>query len=382
MTKKRPFGTKRTLPSGRVQATYIGPDRKRHKAPHTFKNNQQAKSFLESVEAQIILGQWSASTVPGDTEGELFGNYCSRHIEVQANSKTGENLEESTKAHYRRLLATHLSPFSELRLTEISPSVVSDWWAEAAQSGHLTTLSKAYVLLKAVMSRAVEEGYIDKNPCLVKGAQNASTGKELYTPSKEELEDFLATINPRYRLLCLFMANGGLRFEEATALTRADLKTTERNGMKAFDIYVTKAVGWVGSDSYVKPPKSKAGVRTVRLHPELTEEVEQHLRSVGSGEKALLFPAQKSEKSMYLQHSVLNNNFRRAISRAGLPNSFSPHSLRRYFGSQYAKTGANWVEIGVALGDSSYEAIRRYVQPTGRDEELLRKMPPTLGIGK
>jgi hypothetical protein len=34
MAKKRPFGTKRTLPSGRVQATYIGPDGLRHKVQH------------------------------------------------------------------------------------------------------------------------------------------------------------------------------------------------------------------------------------------------------------------------------------------------------------------------------------------------------------
>jgi hypothetical protein len=34
------------------------------------------------------------------------------------------------------------------------------------------------------------------------------------------------------------------------------------------------------------------------------------------------------------------------------------------------------VEIGKALGDSSFDAIKRYVQPTDRDDELLEKMRP------
>jgi hypothetical protein len=56
MAKKRPFGTKRMLPSGRVQATYVGPDGKRHNAPFTFNNRQQAAAYLETVRAEIILG--------------------------------------------------------------------------------------------------------------------------------------------------------------------------------------------------------------------------------------------------------------------------------------------------------------------------------------
>lgn len=378
MAKKRPFGTKRTLPSGRVQASYVGPDGKRHTAPNTFNNRRQAKTYLETVEAEIRLGVWQPDHQERVAEGPLFGEYCSRHIEVQVHRKSGKKLEDSTKAHYRQLLSTHLSPFSDLRLDEISPSLVSDWWADATANGKLTTLSKAYKLLKAVMERAVKEGLIEKNPCIVHGAQNASSGKKLHTPTTEEVRALLRTINPRYRLICLFMANGGLRFEEVTALTRADLAITERSGLKAFDISVTKAVGWAGGESYLKPPKSKSGNRIIGLRPELTPHIEEHLGSIPGSGNALLFPAEKSTKSVYLQHSVLNNNFRRAIGRANLSSQFSPHSLRRYFGSQYAKTGANWVEIGEVLGDSSYEAVRRYVKSTGRGEELLAKMPPTL----
>ncbi len=377
MAKKRPFGTKRSLPSGRVQATYIGPDGLRHKAPHTFKNRKQATEYLEEVRAEISLGHWGTQETTLAGSSYRFGAYCERHIEVRVHPKTGRGLEASTKAHYRQLLATHLSPFADIPISEISPVLVHDWWADATKTGRLTTLSKAYKLMKVTMARAVKEGLVAKNPCDVEGAQNASSGKRLHTPSKEEVELLLANLNPTYRLLCLVMASGGLRFEEATALVRSDFVEVERNGGRGYNILVTKAVGWAGSDPYIKVPKSKSGERICRLLPEVTSFIDKHLDEMPDPQPdSLVFPAQKGTKSKYLQHSVLNNNFRRALGRAGLKVHFSPHALRRYFGSEFARTGANWVEIGKALGDSSFDAIKRYVHPTDRDDELLEKMRP------
>lgn len=93
MVRKRPFGTKRSLPSGRVQATYIGPDGRRHSGPHTFKNRKQATDYLEEVRAQIVLGQWEAEETHHAGSNYLFGHYCERHIEVRVHPKTGVGFE-------------------------------------------------------------------------------------------------------------------------------------------------------------------------------------------------------------------------------------------------------------------------------------------------
>jgi len=181
MTKKRRFGAVRTLPSGMVQASYIGPDHKRHRAPTTFRNRPQANAFLRKIDAEIRLGQWSTWPRVATVDSDNFGEYCERHIRVQT-TKKGRLLERSTQAHYRQLLATHLSPFVSLRLESITPTVVADWWAAALPSGHITTLSKAYKLLSATLKRAVKEGHLASNPCQVTGAQSAQTGKKVCTP--------------------------------------------------------------------------------------------------------------------------------------------------------------------------------------------------------
>jgi hypothetical protein len=124
------FGYIRKLPSGRIQASYIGPDGKRHNAPTTFSDKKLARDFLKNQDALIQLGQWTGKVESNQalTEVQLFGEYCERHISIQTTSR-GALLERSTQSLYRQLLRTHLSPFAPLRLDEISEAIVSDWWA-------------------------------------------------------------------------------------------------------------------------------------------------------------------------------------------------------------------------------------------------------------
>ena len=46
MAERRDFGTIRKLPSGRYQATFVGPDLARHKAPVTFEPKDSAIVWL------------------------------------------------------------------------------------------------------------------------------------------------------------------------------------------------------------------------------------------------------------------------------------------------------------------------------------------------
>ena len=48
MAERRDFGTIRMLPSGRYQATFIGPDLARHKAPVTFEVKDSAIVWLHN----------------------------------------------------------------------------------------------------------------------------------------------------------------------------------------------------------------------------------------------------------------------------------------------------------------------------------------------
>src|SRR5699024_8363708 len=51
--QRRGFGKLRTLPSGRYQASYVGPDLIRHTAPDTFDAREDAEAWL-AVERRLI----------------------------------------------------------------------------------------------------------------------------------------------------------------------------------------------------------------------------------------------------------------------------------------------------------------------------------------
>ena len=55
---KRYFGSLRTLPSGRVQARYTGPDGRTYTAPVTFDSRQYAEAFLARTHGDIQAGRW------------------------------------------------------------------------------------------------------------------------------------------------------------------------------------------------------------------------------------------------------------------------------------------------------------------------------------
>ena len=370
---KRTFGYIRQLPSGKYQASYVGPDSARHKAPLTFTQRSSAREFLKNQEALIQLNQWDQNSDCGlpDEVAPLFGPYCERHISIQTTSR-GDLLELSTQALYRNLLRTHLSPFASLRLDEITEAIVNDWWAKAIKTGKKTALSKGYKLLASVMKRAVEEKYLRDNPCRVKGAHSATTGKKVGVPTREEFFELARHMNPRYRVMVRVAASAGLRFGELTALRRCDFVPSIRDGRKAFNIVVSRAVGWADGVPYVKPPKSVKGNRVRPLQADLTATIEQHLDSlVDRDSEALVFP---SKSGTFLRHDVFTNSFRAALKRSGLSKRFTPHGLRHYFGTELGRVGANMAELQEALGDSTVSSVMRYVHSTDRAEELIDKM--------
>jgi D-serine deaminase-like pyridoxal phosphate-dependent protein len=66
---------------------------------------------------------------------------------------------------------------------KISKQMVDHLFASITSSGKLSTASKVYKLLSSIFKRAVDYGYLEKNPCSIKGANNLSSRKKVSTPS-------------------------------------------------------------------------------------------------------------------------------------------------------------------------------------------------------
>ena len=56
---RRRFGWVRKLPSGRYQASYLGPDGSRINGPETYEGRGDADQWLSTVESDMLRGEWT-----------------------------------------------------------------------------------------------------------------------------------------------------------------------------------------------------------------------------------------------------------------------------------------------------------------------------------
>jgi integrase len=76
-----------------------------------------------------------------------------------------------------------------------------------------------------------------------------------------------------------------------------------------------------------------------------------------------------------MNYDYFEYRYSKAKKLIGCESIDSPaHSLRKFGATQYANSGANLNELSEWLGDSSIEAIKRYVKTTGRAQDLANKM--------
>jgi hypothetical protein len=146
---------------GRHQASYVGPDGVRRFGPRTYATKTDAQNWLALRKADLLRGDW--------TDPELgriqLGVYGDRWIAER-------RLAERTRELYESIFRLHVRPILGARqLAKITPDLVRSWRAELLRSGRsATTVAKAYRLLRAIMTTAVDDGRLRRNPCRIKGA--------------------------------------------------------------------------------------------------------------------------------------------------------------------------------------------------------------------
>lgn len=137
----RGFGHLRRLPSGRWQASYVGPDLARHNAPSTFAAKVHAERWLADEHSRIERGEWMPSRVRGKVRGpRTFEDYATAWI-------ASRPLKPRTREGYEHLLRRYLFPtFGPTPLPELRPVTVREWWA-SLDAGTPTVNARAYSLL-------------------------------------------------------------------------------------------------------------------------------------------------------------------------------------------------------------------------------------------
>lgn len=160
--RRRDFGSVRRLPSGRWQARHLSPSGERATAPETFPTRAAAAAYLAHAQTLLDRGGWTDPTPVTITFGAFAGAWLAERAD----------LRPRTAELYTGLRARHLLPeLGALELPRITTAQVRRWHAGRLQSGTgRSTVAKAYRLLKSILTTAVTDELLVRNPCVLRGA--------------------------------------------------------------------------------------------------------------------------------------------------------------------------------------------------------------------
>lgn len=355
------------------QASYIGPDQRRHYAPTVFAAKMNAERWL--ARERDYRDHCLAT-------GETWKPPSERAVEKKAKvltlSEYGKTvidqriLKPRTRIEYEAKWSQLIEPrLGRLAVRDLTTTAVRGWYSDldsklATRNGH------AYGILNMICNTAVRDGLLDRNPCQITGAMNPKPKKKVKIPSTVELHAIADKLGAdegtaRFKALVLLAGWCGLRFGEVSELRRGDF------GPDCQTVTITRAVthrldanGDKSSRCRIDTTKTAEDERTVTIPPHIRDDVKAHLaRYVAKGDDALLFTPARG--GCHLGDRVFNKDvFKKAAKSIGRED-LSAHDLRRFAGSKNAQV-ATLTENMARLGHKTVEAALRYQHSQdGRD---------------
>ena len=338
-------------------------DPARRTRTRTFRTRREAERFAREMERTVDRGEY----IDPSAGKRTFGDYATEWFETKSQS-----IRRNTSELYAQQLKTYILPtFANMPLARIGPEDIRRWHA-GLHTRHLaqSSIAKIYRLLRAILTTAVDDEIIARNPCKIRGA-GAEQSDERPVATLEQIWHIADTIQPRLRAAVLLAGFCGLRRGELLGLQRDQidpLHATLRIGQQKLE--------YPDGTMEVGPPKTDAGRRVLHVPAVLLPELEVHLAEfVGPEPSAWVFA---SEHGGLLRDRSFARSWNAARDASDLPPGFRFHDLRHTANTLTAAAGASTRELMARLGHASSRAAIRYQHATGDRDRVIAGLLDTL----
>jgi integrase len=335
----------------------------------------EAAQALRHVLADVERGTWMpVAAIESPVEPDPMPTF--HQFGEQWWLKNQKQLRPNTQTDYKIRLEKHLLPFfAEYTLDRITFDLVERYiTTKLSEDKPLSprTINMTLTLLAAILEGAVERELIARNPAKGKSRRvREHEPKRSYLDTSQQIEALLTAAGvldtnaredrrhvQRRGMIATFMF-GGLRISELCGLRWRD---------------VDLAAGWL----HVEDSKTDAGRRKVKLRGGLRDEllaVKMRLEEID--QDGFVFPT--STGAMFTANNIRKRVLAPAVKQASerlvkagyapLPDSLTPHSLRRTFASVLYAIGE---DPGIVMDEMGHTdpalALRIYRQSMRRDD--------------
>lgn len=357
---RRAWGSIKKQPTktASYQASFIGPDERRHYAPKTFTDKMNAEAWLvrERNYHDKCVGNGERWKPPSERAQEkkaevlLFGVYGKQVIDQR-------RLSARTRIEYEAKWSQLIEPrFAKIAVADMSTTAVRAWFTSLDATKERRN-SHAYGILSMICNTAVKDGLLERNPCQIVGVTTTKPKANVKPITIVELHTIADKLgahehHARFKALVLLAGWCGLRIGEVTELRRKDISA------KYDVVSITRAVGHRSGECILGSTKT-GETRTVDIPPHIQQDIKDHLAlHVGSDPESLLFVPARG--GCHLNDRVFNKDvFQKAAKDVGR-DDLSAHDLRRFAGTTNARVGATMAENMRRLGHKTFKAAMLY----------------------
>ena len=304
-------------------------------------------------------------------EASMFlRDYLPEWLEIHKNT-----LRQSTYAGYEVITRVHLIPrLGKYKLNAITPEIITRTWNTMLKQGHSpTVINHCQRRLSKALNDAIRRSLIDRNPC-----EHATVPKiqeeEVRPFSNDQVVDILSKAKGAEYYSIIFTGIGtGMRRGELCALQWKDINWNEGLIQVNRNMYRAKGA------TYITPPKTHWGRRTIDLNAQLIQclkdelqkqmdngiyhgysvDQDSHMFRYTTKDNSVMFPSAVSHgfKKLLIElasdKTVIENGkeIRVGGDKALLKNKF--HDLRHTHATTLLKMGIHPKVVQERLGHSS-----------------------------
>lgn len=343
----------------------------------TFDDKQKAqelKDFLDSNGNSFKLA--AKAKVRKDSTKPTVAEVVEAHINLLRKPQPG------TITKYRGYLAHHIAP-SDLGRTpvdQVDREAVILWMdglvtmsranQPTGQALSRKTKANIHALLSDAFKTAVAAKRMDDNPA--RGVAEADTDEaeeDMVYLSEDDLKMLEREIDDDYKLFIKTLGLTGMRYAEATAVRKRDVRVAD-NGRCIIRITRAWKDGGTGIGEVVGPPKSKKAVRNIPCSMSLSADLVKHMETLERDD--LLFQRPSGE---YLRNSWFHKEYwqplmRRLLAEEKLERKPRIHDIRAAHTTHLLEKNIPVHEVQARMGHEDPKTTLKIYARIGKNSGL------------
>jgi integrase len=362
----------------RYRVRYVGPDGRERSESFPDRQKKAAEDFLVTVESDKLRGSYIDPAAGRMTFGEFAETWLRTH-------SFGESSRETTEYKVRK----HLLPFFGARpLASIKPGMIREWDSQMVGKLALATRSVVFAHLRAILSAAVDDERIARNPCAAKSVKQPQPVERKVVPWKiSEIAAIRSGLAARYQPIVDVGAGCGPRQGEIFGLSPDDFDFDGgwlhiRRQLKR--VRSRLVFGLPKNDKERKTPLPDSVAAIVQAHMQTCAPVPVTLpweNPIGGDPVTVRLMFTTPRRGAINRATFDQKSWRPALIKAGIvpTRATGMHALRHFYASALLDAGESIKALAVYLGhaDPAF-TLRVYAHLMPASEHRTRRAIDTL----